>query len=176
MSSGFFDGCQKESDNLNMNDRHQTKPYPLRMSDDLREKLAEAAKSSGRSLNAEVVKRLEDSFAGVWPRMPDSEWMSSVLPADLFADISHSASKRGITLFAELLMRLKMFDEFMASDQAMDDLSVKLARAFARQLSVDDFTRLRNEVVHGVHATPTKEKKPRPLSAAPKPPRKLKID
>lgn len=45
-----------------MNDRHQTKPYPLRMSEELRGRLEEAAKEMGRSLNAEIVLRLESSL------------------------------------------------------------------------------------------------------------------
>ena len=34
-------------------------PYPLRMTDDLRQKLTDHAKENGRSLNAEIVARLE---------------------------------------------------------------------------------------------------------------------
>lgn len=49
--------------NGSMNDRHQTKPYPLRMGEDLRAKLEEKAKEMGRSLNAEIVARLEESLA-----------------------------------------------------------------------------------------------------------------
>ena len=45
-----------------MSDRHQTKPYPLRMPDDLREKLKEVAQDNNRSLNAEIVARLQDSL------------------------------------------------------------------------------------------------------------------
>jgi len=45
-----------------MSDRHQTKPYPLRMPDDLRQQLEAAAKENHRSLNAEIVARLQESF------------------------------------------------------------------------------------------------------------------
>ncbi|MFB2830643.1 Arc family DNA-binding protein [Aeromonas jandaei] len=37
----------------------QQKPYPLRMSDEMRSFLQERADKSGRSLNAEIVKRLQ---------------------------------------------------------------------------------------------------------------------
>ncbi|WP_368169716.1 Arc family DNA-binding protein [Aeromonas sp. R4-3] len=37
----------------------QPKPYPLRMSDEMRSFLQEQADKSGRSLNAEIVKRLQ---------------------------------------------------------------------------------------------------------------------
>lgn len=46
-----------------MTDRHQQKPYPLRMSDELRAKLEAAAKDGLRSLHAEILSRLEASFA-----------------------------------------------------------------------------------------------------------------
>lgn len=37
----------------------QQKPYPLRMSDEMRSVLQDRADKSGRSLNAEIVKRLQ---------------------------------------------------------------------------------------------------------------------
>ncbi|CAN7423047.1 Arc family DNA-binding protein [Paraburkholderia hospita] len=45
-----------------MSDRPQQPPYPLRMPQELRERLEEAAKATGRSLNAEIVQRLESSL------------------------------------------------------------------------------------------------------------------
>lgn len=45
-----------------MNDRHQQKPYPLRMSDELRGRLEEAAENGNRSLHSEIVARLQKSF------------------------------------------------------------------------------------------------------------------
>lgn len=62
MSSGFFAVIQIDAHNPAMNDRHQTKPYPLRMGDGLRSKLEDQAREMGRSLNAEIVGRLEESF------------------------------------------------------------------------------------------------------------------
>ncbi|MED5607775.1 Arc family DNA-binding protein [Pseudomonas sp. JH-2] len=46
-----------------MNDRHTVPPYSLRMPEELRSQLEDAAKSTKRSLNAEIVARLEASFA-----------------------------------------------------------------------------------------------------------------
>lgn len=40
----------------------QPKPYPLRMSDEMRSSLQESADRSGRSLNAEIVHRLQQSI------------------------------------------------------------------------------------------------------------------
>ena len=45
-----------------VSDRHQSASYPLRLQKELRAKLQNAADSSRRSLNAEMVKRLESSF------------------------------------------------------------------------------------------------------------------
>lgn len=45
-----------------MTDRHQDPSYPLRMPKDLRALLEEAAATSGRSVNAEIVARLRQSF------------------------------------------------------------------------------------------------------------------
>jgi predicted DNA-binding protein len=61
----------------------QPPSYPLRMPQELRERLAEVAKKSGRSMNAEIVARLEESlddtiqrgmaFSGVLNRLLDAE-------------------------------------------------------------------------------------------------------
>ncbi|MFP5422649.1 MAG: Arc family DNA-binding protein [Gammaproteobacteria bacterium] len=45
-----------------MSDRHVLPPYSLRMPDDLRKQLEVASKQTKRSLNAEIVARLEASF------------------------------------------------------------------------------------------------------------------
>lgn len=45
-----------------MNDRPQITPYPLRLSADLRDRLEQTAQVAGRSLNAEIVARLQESY------------------------------------------------------------------------------------------------------------------
>lgn len=45
-----------------MEEKPRPTPYPLRMPEDLREKLEVAAKNGSRSLHAEVIARLEASF------------------------------------------------------------------------------------------------------------------
>ena len=45
-----------------MSDRHQVTPYPLRMDAELRDRITEAAKANNRSLNAEIIERLQRSF------------------------------------------------------------------------------------------------------------------
>lgn len=46
-----------------MTDRHVLPPYSLRMPAELRESLETAAKQAKRSLNAEIIARLESTFA-----------------------------------------------------------------------------------------------------------------
>ena len=53
-----------------MTDRHQAQSYPLRLPADLKAKVEEAAAASGRSLNAEIIARLEITF------VPPEESMS----------------------------------------------------------------------------------------------------
>ena len=45
-----------------MTDRHQIAPYPLRMEQELRDRIERAAKANNRSMNAEIVSRLQNSF------------------------------------------------------------------------------------------------------------------
>lgn len=47
---------------VTMNDRHAISPYPIRMPVDLRARLEESARDGARSLHAEIISRLEDSF------------------------------------------------------------------------------------------------------------------
>lgn len=57
-----------------VSDRHQTSPYPLRMPPELRDNLKEAAKENRRSMNAEIVARLQQSFGEQTMRpMQDSD-------------------------------------------------------------------------------------------------------
>lgn len=46
-----------------MEEKPRTTPYPLRMPDELRSKLEASAQSGARSLHAEIVARLESTFA-----------------------------------------------------------------------------------------------------------------
>lgn len=45
-----------------MKDRHQAPSYPLRLPPELKAKVEESAEAQGRSLNAEIIARLQDSF------------------------------------------------------------------------------------------------------------------
>jgi hypothetical protein len=49
-------------------------PYGLRMQPDLKARLEQEASAAGRSLNAEIVARLEESFGPEYPVMTFSNW------------------------------------------------------------------------------------------------------
>ena len=53
-----------------MTEKAQLQPYPLRLRPELREQLETAAKQGGRSLQSEIVARLEASFDGGALDMP----------------------------------------------------------------------------------------------------------
>lgn len=62
MSIRFVEKNRKNIHNDRMTDRHQAPSYPLRIPVDLKRQLTDAAKTSGRSFNAEVTARLQTSF------------------------------------------------------------------------------------------------------------------
>lgn len=47
---------------LSMTDRHQATAYPLRLPPELKKRVEESAAAQGRSLNAEIIARLQSSF------------------------------------------------------------------------------------------------------------------
>ncbi|MAX33832.1 MAG: DNA-binding protein [Halomonadaceae bacterium] len=69
-----------------MSDRHQTTPYPLRMPEELRDQLKQAAAENHRSMNAEIVAGLAESFSADVPTQ-------ELIPADKARDISAKARK-----------------------------------------------------------------------------------
>lgn len=64
MSIRFIEKRQKDVHNREMTDRHQAQSYPLRMPPDLKERMVEASKASGRSLHAEIIYRLQLTLDG----------------------------------------------------------------------------------------------------------------
>lgn len=64
MSTRFFEKIPFDVHNGGMaTDRHQAPSYPLRMPEDLKAKVQAAADRGGRSLHAELLLRIEASFA-----------------------------------------------------------------------------------------------------------------
>jgi hypothetical protein len=79
-----------------MADRHQQKPYPLRIDPGLREALDASANAGGRSLNAEISQRLERSFHA-----------AIELPVELKARLERTAEIRKRSLMSEIVDRLE---------------------------------------------------------------------
>lgn len=69
----------------------QPTPYPLRMPDDLRSKLEEEANKIGRSLHAEIISRLEQSFS------EKSESFDNFLTDEAKHNVKDLALKNGIS-------------------------------------------------------------------------------
>lgn len=88
-----------------MTDRHSHKPYPLRMPEAVRDRLEAAATASGRSLNAEIVRRLEASLH-VEPmatrKVPE---ISGDIPFVMAANIADMAKSNEVS-FDEMLARI----------------------------------------------------------------------
>lgn len=73
----------------------QPPSYPLRMPQELRDRLAEVAKVNGRSMNAEIVARLEASFSG--------KLETQLFDAELRADLAEQTSEEFADKLAEKL-------------------------------------------------------------------------
>lgn len=69
-----------------MNEK-QLPSYPLRMPPEVREQVEAAAKSSGRSMNAEIVARLQESFAAPTTEQLTNMAMYNKLKRDLYKDL-----------------------------------------------------------------------------------------
>lgn len=86
-------------------------PFGLRMPEDLKERIAERARANGRSMNAEIVHVLADSFS-----------------SDIRAESDEEAS-RLITMYAELRNKLpKDEDELAKWNEKMLDVSFYLMK------------------------------------------------
>ncbi|MEB3753819.1 Arc family DNA-binding protein [Acinetobacter sp. MD2(2019)] len=59
---------------------HLTTQYNLRWSDDLKSKIAESAKSHNRSMNADIIARLEQSFVynAALPKILDDQIINTL--------------------------------------------------------------------------------------------------
>lgn len=91
--------------------------FMLRLPDGMRDRIGVEAKSNGRSMNAEIVARLEDSFLEA-VRLPD----------DLKSRIQASATQNMRTLSAEVLqILLQYFPPEPTLDEILDNIEFVLA-------------------------------------------------
>jgi hypothetical protein len=100
-----------------MSEKPQQPPsYPLRMPQDLREQLAESAKKNNRSVNAEIIFRLESSFS------PD---LASFLSPEMRARVEENAQfKRvstGIAIASLLEQAFWSIEDYDRGDDSDED-------------------------------------------------------
>lgn len=97
-------------------------PFGLRMQPDLREKVEAAAKENHRSLNAEIVARLEESFATrSWPSMErtDTETLNA-----RYIELSEKLSQ--LSYEAEEIYRQSFMAEEADTSQKLKETYKKL--------------------------------------------------
>jgi hypothetical protein len=134
-------------------------PFGLRLQPELKRRLEESATATGRSLNGEISARLEHSFDGGARAVNADDLLMSMLPPDYLERMKASAEKRGINLFAELLVRLNMFETFTASEDTLGEFASRLVRAVATNMSVEEFAMIKGTHDPGEVAPPPPGKK-----------------
>lgn len=112
-----------------MSERQQPTPYPLRMPDELRQKLQADADFAGRSLQAEILRRLELSLSSD-PLALDPAQLQISIPNDLYNQLRYAAVTNGTIPNEELTNRLTAsFDPAQHQDNPapMFSLALRLA-------------------------------------------------
>lgn len=89
--------------------------YKMRMTQDLKEKIVESAKEHNRSMNADIVARLEDSFLR----------KESSVPARSDVKIVHLKNGKKRVIYGKLLNNLNL-DYTQELDQLRDDIQLSL--------------------------------------------------
>ena len=82
-----------------MSSGHKTIQYQLRMTEEMREKIKQSAEQNNRSMNAEIISRLEESFRledkpYKVPMPADIHGIQGMMPAELGAFIIELAMER----------------------------------------------------------------------------------
>lgn len=103
----------------------QRAPYPLRMSDEMRNQLQEQANTAGRSLNAEILHRLQKSLEAdhevVEARTTSTSGADSVQP-------TYDELKEALIAIAKTNTLEKLDKKINALDKTLEDMSIKLSR------------------------------------------------
>lgn len=102
-------------------------PFGLRMPEDLKGKIAERAKSNGRSMNAEIVQILEDALT------QPAVKVQSEFNVDLYA--GNAADSDKVTMSRKQLTDMVNKSVQHAIDAAATDLSRGVAEATLKSLS-----------------------------------------
>ncbi|MFJ7141268.1 Arc family DNA-binding protein [Pseudomonas protegens] len=111
-----------------MNDRHAISPYPVRMPHELREQLEESARKGSRSLHAEIISRLTDSFT---PRTLDDFTLAKA--AELDRDIARLSieGSRYSKAMESLLKRARAAADAVEEEKINREM-FELAEAFGK--------------------------------------------
>ena len=67
--------------------------FMLRLPDGMRERIAKVAKQNGRSMNAEIVARLDESLPELWQEETRREMPPVILTAEQFGALTDAAKK-----------------------------------------------------------------------------------
>lgn len=145
MSTRIFAQALFDAHNQTMADRHQAQAYPLRLTEDLKERVSDSAKANGRSLNAEISARLQRSFES----FPDAtliaaesreHWLARNAAAAAHVPLAylfHEMKTRGllddkwVDLIDRSLARTAPYAQLYA-DKSMDLLKEEAARLGVR--------------------------------------------
>lgn len=145
-----------------MSDRHILPPYSLRMPAELRDQLEEAAKTGKRSLNAEIVARLESTFS--LPTIDGREkfilkgksedWELSHISALLRAAALHFERRADVmTQLAEIKVEIENLeqkkDEQAKAGTSPAPIEKQLAALLEHQLKLQDEFRRIEETLPG---------------------------
>lgn len=125
-----------------MSDRHQSQAYPLRLPEDLKAKVAESAKANGRSFNAEVAARLQQSFE---PTIQLHQSFGSLLDTGALQQQLDTTTKslrlhEDATLIMHGLLGA-LLNEIPPDRE--ETLAVKIARSFKQASLEQDMTKAR---------------------------------
>lgn len=82
-----------------MSDQHTTVQYQLRLPEELRDEIKESAKTHNRSMNADIVARLEQSFTSESPLHDESEVKSIKDQLESMTEAYHQTQHRFDKLF-----------------------------------------------------------------------------
>jgi cell fate regulator YaaT (PSP1 superfamily) len=133
MSSGIFVEESIGAHNPEMADRHQTPAYPLRLPDELKAQVVEAAGAAGRSLNAEIVHRLAQSFEA-----------RGVLPSDVRLLLDNAELQAAEAELDKHLLRTKVA-EHAASVRLLGEQLERAGVQVDRDEFVDQMARARQD-------------------------------
>lgn len=122
-----------------MNDRHVISPYPIRMPQELRDRLEKSAKDGSRSLHAEIIGRLQASYIHI----PRSVTMSAESASDQMNELFHRDSMINALKSSKMasIHSLTVAAKNATSDGEREALNAAIKAAFAEVEELRDQSR-----------------------------------